>query len=606
MALLSLDLRDRLAASSQASRWTGSPLRLSFPNMNRALFPRRGLIFSVLTHVAVVCAVLLVPIYFGASAAARKMNDLEAEDYNAFDHAIYLPRLGGGSEGGSHPGGGPVIPHKGLTGASAPSTRGLSDPGTQAILSDPPRPTNTFQTIMQPALKDPPILKTLVRVPNVVKTTDAGPVAEPEKEAPRPKAAPTDLKLQAPVSRVAKLSQPAPAIPAERATTADMPKLPVPADAPQRPSLPDMQAPKPQAAKADASAAPQFSNVPTTGSDDQNLLAISLVPAPPGSPTNVPDGEARGRFAISPDANPESPDSDPGSKLQSSASSTAAIGRSPEAPSGNAVGEGHVGTTEGSAQFSAGGTGGQGTRGGNGVGDGNGGNGAGNGRGSETGEGIGSGPGGNPGSGSGGGAGPGNGNFRGMSIASGSGALDPAMVRSMVYPLPVAVVSKLRRNTVIVSAGPVGGGGLEVYGALECGKVYTIFLPMPGANWTMQYCRKTSGAQQAQQATETTVIHLESPLAPPDPDSDSMYDFKRVDVPSDKAHKMILLKGTLREDGTVDNLHVYQGVVAEMDEAAALAFGRWKFKPAMQQNKAVSVEILVGIPVESTGAPTAH
>jgi outer membrane biosynthesis protein TonB len=37
-----------------------------------------------------------------------------------------------------------------------------------------------------------------------------------------------------------------------------------------------------------------------------------------------------------------------------------------------------------------------------------------------------------------------------------------------------------------------------------------------------------------------------------------------------------------------------------MDQAAKLAFGRWKFKPAMREGKPVPVEILVGVPVDAT------
>jgi hypothetical protein len=33
-----------------------------------------------------------------------------------------------------------------------------------------------------------------------------------------------------------------------------------------------------------------------------------------------------------------------------------------------------------------------------------------------------------------------------------------------------------------------------------------------------------------------------------------------------------------------------------MDEAARIAFSRWKFKPAMRDGQPVSVEILIGIP----------
>lgn len=65
---------------------------------------------------------------------------------------------------------------------------------------------------------------------------------------------------------------------------------------------------------------------------------------------------------------------------------------------------------------------------------------------------------------------------------------------------------------------------------------------------------------------------------------------------------MIVLKGVLKEDGTVDALQVYQSIVPQMDEAARIAFSRWKFKPALREGKPVAVEILIGIPPEVTAA----
>jgi outer membrane biosynthesis protein TonB len=61
-----------------------------------------------------------------------------------------------------------------------------------------------------------------------------------------------------------------------------------------------------------------------------------------------------------------------------------------------------------------------------------------------------------------------------------------------------------------------------------------------------------------------------------------------------------VLKGTLRDDGVVENLEVFQGVLPEMDAAARAAFGQWKFRPAMRDGKPVPVEILIGIPIENS------
>jgi hypothetical protein len=164
----------------------------------------------------------------------------------------------------------------------------------------------------------------------------------------------------------------------------------------------------------------------------------------------------------------------------------------------------------------------------------------------------------------------------------------------MVFPVPRAV--SVRRNAFIVSAGPVGGGGLNVYGALHCGTIYSIFLPMPGKNWSLQYCEKPPDTPKKVAEAPRTVLRLEKPLLPPDVDLTQRFDFKRLPLPIDNSHRTIILRGVIAIDGTVQHLVVHQGVLPEMDAAARLAFSRWVFKPAVRDGKPVEVEILVGIP----------
>ena len=179
--------------------------------------------------------------------------------------------------------------------------------------------------------------------------------------------------------------------------------------------------------------------------------------------------------------------------------------------------------------------------------------------------------------------------------ASGTGILDPALPASMVYPV-AAPALRIRRNSLIIAAGPMGGGSLNAYGALKCGKIYSVFLPMPGKNWSLQYCDKSAAAQNQSAQASGTFLQMDQPLMPPDFDPDHRFDFKRVAVPAEKSHRSIILKGVIDTDGAVQHLVVYQGVVPEMDEAARIAFSRWHFKPAMKNGKPVEVEILVGIP----------
>ncbi len=182
--------------------------------------------------------------------------------------------------------------------------------------------------------------------------------------------------------------------------------------------------------------------------------------------------------------------------------------------------------------------------------------------------------------------------------AAGVALLDQRIEARMVFP--VAATLRLPRPKMVVSAGPMGGGGLGVYGALPCTKIYTIFLPLNG--WTMQYCQKGAADASKEASTTSGLLQLEPGLVPPDPDLSTRYDFKRLPVPPGKGQKLIVLKGTMAEDGTISDLQVYQGIVPQMDEAARLAFSRWKFRPAQRGGKPVPVEILVGISPE--GGPS--
>jgi hypothetical protein len=188
---------------------------------------------------------------------------------------------------------------------------------------------------------------------------------------------------------------------------------------------------------------------------------------------------------------------------------------------------------------------------------------------------------------------PGSGNGAG-GIGTGSLATDPLM--SMVIPVPASFST--RQNTLIVASGPLGGGGLAVYKVLNCEKIYTIFLTMPGKSWTMQYCPEIDSGSQTTIESGTTVVHLTQAVLPPQPES--RFDFKRLPIPADKARQVLIIKGLLREDGTLENLSVFQGIQPQMDEAARLALSRWKFRPALRDNKPVAVRILVGIPMDAT------
>jgi TonB family protein len=139
----------------------------------------------------------------------------------------------------------------------------------------------------------------------------------------------------------------------------------------------------------------------------------------------------------------------------------------------------------------------------------------------------------------------------------------------------------------------MGGGGLRVYGVLRGGKIYTIYLPMTGKNWILQFCRRQKSSATPPRSTGRTA-RLDYGLVPPSPDK--QFDFHRLPVPEDKADEFIVLQGVIREDGSVDELRVLESIEAISDQAALAAFSRWKFQPALEAGKPVEVDILVGIP----------
>jgi uncharacterized membrane protein YgcG len=187
---------------------------------------------------------------------------------------------------------------------------------------------------------------------------------------------------------------------------------------------------------------------------------------------------------------------------------------------------------------------------------------------------------------------PGSLSVSGTGRGAAASTLGPGVPLSMVYPVVASLFP--RRNSLVVSAGPMGGGGLNIYGALKCGKIYTVFLQMPGKAWTLQYCVSDDSKEKRPSQTSSAIVHMEQGITPPD--AESRFDFRRLPLPEDKVHKLIVLKGSLREDGAVENLQIHQGLLPLMDEAARLAFSQWRFKPATRGGKAIPVDILVGIP----------
>ena len=472
-----------------------------------------------------------------------------------------LPRITP-SGAGSHPGSGAIQELLTKLGSTSPAKRII-------VVSKPVRPDNNRQTIYQPATPPDLRINMDLKLPNVIGGT-AAPVAKPQIHFTPNDSKPLQARHNATRATAPTLAATNAALPTSLPdATVAKPHLAVPVNAESRPNQNQMVIgqvtapslstaetatatnlgdayhtgqPNAPAAPSDADSsgsgkAGKTHNVVQTAGDGSGIVVIGVDPDEAAALASLPPGNRWGDFTIAP-------------------------------------GGGQPGATAGDPHWSP-----------------NSGSGSG-GVGGDHSTGVGSGL-------TGGGGGK-NGNSGILSITgggtggNGTNMLDPgAIVRDMVFAVPSTMV--LRKNTLVVSAGPMGGGGLDVYGALKCGKIYTVFVAMPGKSWTLQYCQSGKVAAPPTQGA-SSVVHMEQGLVPPD--AEKRFDFKRLPVPFEKKNKPIVLKGMIKEDGTVSDLKIYSAIVPEMDEAARVAFSQFKFKPAMKDNKPVSIDILVGIPTE--------
>src|SRR6266852_7030861 len=400
MTLPPLDVENPIEVSLiRLMQSQASPPALTFPDVSHGYLPSRGLFLSAIVHELIIVAIFLLSFTLSRTRlpGSRAFNDtIKLSDAKG---VVYLPVLGGGGEGNGHAGGSPGVASKASSPAPSRSSKGRAYPGPQPILSDPVNPTNDRQTIIQPARENakPEILQEFVPLPNTVK------IAKPKLPLP------TDLVSGNPeLPEFHPLVQP----PVEPR------KLALPATPPPAPIRPAAEKPRRGSGEKTVEKVmepPKLDQAP--GTDERALVSLSPTPTLPEANPEMPLGEARGRFAVSPSLN-LAPETAPGSKIEGT-TGTAAIGRTGTTV-GDAAGETAVGSGTGAGGAATGGGGGVGTGAGAEKGSGKGGTGTESARGSGTGVGLGTGPGPTSASGAGAGNGTGKGGLPGLTIQGGS------------------------------------------------------------------------------------------------------------------------------------------------------------------------------------------
>ena len=589
----------------------------SFGTFKFGYLPGRGLLYSAIGHeLALFCLFLLFTYGLPRMAPQRLVVRTSSQD-----HLIYLPEIGGGSEGQKSPGGGESAPQE-SSAAPAHASKGFAYPGPQPILSDPPNPTNTFQTIQRPLLVHPETVRKLVPLPNIVQMAETRlpsdliapkPAMPQVREVPKPIRVKQDTiarheaKWKVPVTDAPKLEASAelPKLPAAEEPLPEAPKVePQPKQDDQKIEVEKPSA-KPikvtaekRAEKAEKQVSPpsaaQIARTEMHGKAKEPLLSLSPMPLPQVSDAKIPAGEARGRFAIAPGGtlnpnsiNPGTPNSKPSLPSGTGQVNSQGPNAATEVASTAGSGAGHnpaLGGGSGNARVASGaGSRGTGTGSGTTSGAGTGGSGSGKGRGNK-GNGSGTSGGLGAGTGSGAGSGSGSGSFPGITIQG--GADDTSGVNAKAFSVEPQTTYAM---TVVSTAS--SGGGLADFGVFEDERVYTVYIPMKRSpdeadpTWTLQYALLESAAMSADQPVLAPVaVVREWPRVP-------------AELEKKYGQQQVIIYAIVDAEGKVNSVKVMQTPDRRVSDAIAQAFAKWRFRPAQLDGRPVSVKILVGIPL---------
>lgn len=563
--------------------------------------PGRALFFSVVLHAICALALLLIVSHKPSIKLARPQDLIAATEQNRL---IYLPLIGGGNEGIGSPGGtsGPLgnlpvhLPDHG--------SPGFTYSGPQPIVSDPPLPLNRSLTLQRPGMKNLPVLKEFVSLPNLVQTANQSPapidvrnnksslpVSRPDASVPAPKVAVRAGALDLPANATdLPLLQPAP--------VPDMPNLSLPISAQQaaKSPLPLAEAAPPP---PDTSAAiepvntEQLADVVSRGMERQTLVALSPLPAPPSPDAKIPMAETRGRFAVSPMVSAVSPAPSPGSASRDRSTGSTGIGEETGGP--NAVTGGKQGGGNSLGQQDGIGTGGSGTGTATGPGTGYGGNdqGAGSGLADKPGSGVGAGS--TSASGTGAGSGHGSGILAGITIQGGrlEGGMPPKRQGLPVSP-------QVAYGMTIVST-PHSGGGLPDFGVFSNERVYTVFLDTrmttdeQSPSWTLQYAPLLTGPEaelgrRAQALSGVTPPYAVTKSVPRWP----------AELVRLYRQRVIIVSGVINTEGKLEQLLVMQSPDDRLTSQLTEALNSWAFRPAELNGHPISAKVMLGVPLSLT------
>ena len=534
----------------------------SFREIGYGYHPGRSSGLSLIFHLLVPLLMVLFsarsPYMHAAEVIPPRLQPLKIDP-------LYLPSLGGGSEGAGAKGGGSGTPTPASTGLRARSHSGFAYPGRQPLVSAPPMAKLGIQTILRPNLKNAPMLHQLFPLPNLA----IAPTEPPKPEKPAMKVKSGRFAIR----QVANALQ-APKLKLETANTSKMPEL-----ASAQPLMPQGPPPKPILSPA------RTSDVPVSSRAKEGLLVLNAIPPPPDTLAKVPMGEARSLFAVAPGDNTVIADPAAGSKGGGS-SKASGNGVPSDNPTGDAIadvasgggtafGHGGEGTGSGANYGSAKGTGVNTVSEGTGTG-----------RGTNAGAGTGSNAGAALGSGGGAGNSPAAGGFPGISVRGGNYGNGSASIHTNV------ITRRQTSYSMTITSTASSGGGLPDFGVFHNQKVYTVYLDMRASDddsapsWTLQYA--------VLQPSDPNAIRI---IGVPTPPYAALKQVPELtpELAGSCSGKLIVVAGLLNTDGKFEHLSVKKTPDPRINTLVTEALGNWTFQPSQIEGNPVPLKVMLGI-----------
>ena len=488
-------------------------------------------------HVVVITLVYLVCTLSFFNRAPKLNSPLENAQISYYPVSDYLPPINTAARAQMKP------------------RKGAPKLARQEILSVPPNPDNTRQTIVTP----PKIkLDHDVPLPNIVAWTPI-PAAQPVTASARsvsqlqaPQLTPEVVAPTADVSKVHEklelptLPQPSVVEPplsadqlklksgelnmAQLEPTVAAPKLPVPV---QRAAGVGNSAgkPAPSGAERDVPPSPSVQNLPAQGQGQ--LIALGLNPADVRGPISIPNGNRSGEFHASPAGKPDAPGT-PNVTATGTSDNGGGSGKGNGAPAGIMVGAPPPGATT-SAVAGTPNSGASGAKAGQPA---------------------------NPAM-----------DARNRIFAA---ALKPSLpsLRDRVPPPPPANLPEDPDRSI----------EQRVFGSR---RYYSLIMNMPNlssasGSWIIRFAElKQSDDKTA--LTAPVAMTKVDPAYPPD-------------VLRDHVEGTVTLYAIIRADGVVDGIRILDSLDSRLDENAVQALSHWRFRPGFKNGAPVAVEAVVQIP----------